>query len=628
MKLPSLKVSSSLALLATSMRDALSRPPDIAVWEWLEQNVVLTERESQSEPGRFSTRNRPYVREPLECFRDKRVTDLTLCFGTQTAKTLTVMGGTAWKLCNDPMNTLWVMPNRDLAESFSTNRWLPFVEGCERLAAQKPRDRHLWKKLEQYFARATLNFVGSNSPANLASRPSGLLLMDEIDKFDLKSDREAGALQNAEERTKSFPYPLRVKTSTPTKESGEIWREFLDGDQRFFYVPCPFCKIPIRLLWAQVRWWEHAEDESMTKGHDGRMAWDMDKVRRNTFYRCQECERKVLDQMKISMLRHEESRWKPHNTHALTGRRSYHLNSLYAPLKETQWGNLAVKWLLTKGSTTRRHAFINSTLAEVWNDEQAIDDEPINTLVFSEADLPTQRIPIMTVDVQENHFWVVIRTWGHPDGPNGQESWLLFAERVETQEELEKLQLDYIVDSKNVGLDMAHRPNKVAAMLVKNGWRGLWGSERQGFIHNLENGYKLIREYSPVQFRDPHLGTIHQNEANEKAMFLYWSNDRIKDRLEVLRHATDPARWHVHANITKDYVHQMNSEIKTSKVSQKTGRLTFFYRQVRKANHLRDCEAMQIVMALKNGILEDEAGRTANTQAALSLGDVPVQVAA
>lgn len=607
-----------IGLLNVAMREALARPPEMTVWQWLEENVVLTERESQSEPGKFSTKNRPYVREPLECFRDKRVTDLVLCFGTQTAKTLTVMGGAAWKLCNDPMNALWVMPNRDLAESFSVNRWLPFVDGCAPLAAQKPRDRHLLKKLEQFFARATLNFVGSNSPANLAMRPAGLLLMDEIDKFDLKSDREAGALQNAEERTKSFPYPLKVKTSTPTRESGEIWKEFLDGDQRYFYVPCPSCHKPIRLLWENIRWHDKSEDESMTKDHGGKMVWDMDKVRRNTFYRCQECDEHLIDSQKIGMLR--EGEWRPHNPHALLGRRSYHLNSLYAPLKETMWGNLAVKWLLTKGSRTRRHAFINSTLAEVWNDEQAIDDEPINVRTYTAADIPAQRIPIMTVDVQENHFWAVVRAWGHPDGPNGQESWLLFADRIETVEELEKLQTDYAVDSKNVGLDMAHRPNRVAALLVKNHWRGLWGSDKNGFIHNLSNGYKLIREYSPVQFRDPHLGTIHQNEQNERAMFIYWSGDRIKDRLEVLRHADDPPRWHVHSNITKAYIHHMNAESKQSKISPKTGRLTWFYKQVRKDNHLRDCECMQLVMALKNGILEDEAGRQANSQIALGLG--------
>jgi len=601
---------SALAAVEMAMWAVLKRPPDMTVWEWLEEHVTLGERES-SEPGKFSTRNRPYVREILECFRDKRITDLVMCFGTQTGKTLTVMGGAGYRIANDPMNALWVMPNRDLAKSFSTNRWMPFCENCEPLRLMKPDDRHLWKTLEQYFMRCTLVFVGSNSPANLASRPAGLLLMDETDKFELKSDREAGALQNAEERTKSFPYPLRVKTSTPTTVRGEIWKEFLLGDQRYFHVPCPHCKALIKLIWPQVRWWENDESESKTDGE-----WDDEKVRKNTFYRCQECEGKILDSQKTLMLRGGE--WRASSTKGLVGRRSYHLNSLYAPLKEAQWGLLAVKWLQSKGSTSRRQAFINSTLAEPWDEERGVDDDPMNVRTYAPSDLPAERIPVMTVDVQENHFWVVVRTWGSPKSQNGQESWLLFADRVETIEEVEKIARDYQVEPGRVGIDMAHRPNMVSAVLVKNDWRGLWGSPRDGFTWTYANGNKMIKEFSQTQFRDPHLGTIHQSETNNRAMFVYWSNERIKDRLAVMRGEDDPERWHVHSNITKDYVHQMNSEIKTTKVGR-TGRVTFYWRQVRKANHLFDCEAMQIVMVLAGRILEDDADRAASAQGVLAI---------
>ena len=53
------KSSHDLSGLASAMFATLSRPPEMTVWEWLEQNVTLSERESQSEPGKFSTRSRP-----------------------------------------------------------------------------------------------------------------------------------------------------------------------------------------------------------------------------------------------------------------------------------------------------------------------------------------------------------------------------------------------------------------------------------------------------------------------------------------------------------------------------------------------------------------------------------------
>jgi len=605
----------AIAALEAAMFNVLKRPPEMTVWEWLEENVVLAERES-AEPGKFSTRNRPYVREPLDCFRDRRVTDLVLCFGTQTGKTITVMGGAGYRTACDPMNALWVMPNRDLAKSFSTNRWLPFVENCEPLRVMKPDDRHLWTRLEQVFMRSTLTFVGSNSPANLASRPAGLLLMDETDKFELKSDREAGALQNAEERTKSFPYPLRVKTSTPTTVHGEIWREFLLGDQRYFYVPCPCCGVKIRLIWAQVRWFREDEKESQRYNEETKeWGWDDEKVRRNTFYECQECKGEIKDAQKTLMLRGGE--WRATNPRGLVGRRSYHLNSLYAPLKEAQWGLLAVKWLQSKGSLSRRQAFINSTLAEPWDAERAIDDDPLATIQYSPADLPGDRIPIMTVDVQEGHYWVVVRAWSNPKFPGGQTTWLLYEGKVTSDEELERIAIDHKVDPRRVGVDMAHKPNKVSALLVKNGWRGLWGDSKNGFVHTLGNGNQVVREYSMVVYRDPHLGTIHQSENNAKAMFIYWSNDRIKDRLFVLK---ESGRWNVHPGVSKEYIHQINSEIKSVKVSPQTGRSTYFWKQVRRDNHLWDCEAENVVMALAGGVLEDDSAVASEAQGALRLG--------
>lgn len=597
--------SASSAAVETAMWEVLSQPEDMPVWQWLEKHVVLTERETAT-PGSFKTDTRPYVREPLEGFRDKSVTDLVLCFGTQTAKTMTIMGGTAWKLCNDPMNLLWVMPNLDLARTFSTNRWRPFLEDCPPLRAQKPNDRHLYTTCGQTFSRATLKFVGSNSPANLASHPAGFIVMDETDKFKLRTAREAGALQNAEERSKSFHYPLRVKTSTPTTTDGVIWGEFLKGDQRYFHVPCPICQNMIRLNWKQIRWWDKDESESKTASGD----WDLEKVIRNAFYRCQECDQKIYNHEKEAMLLKGD--WKATNPNPLRGFRSYHLNSLYAPLKECHWGLLAAKWLQTKGSMTLRQNFINSTLAEPFDDERAVDDEPIPTTIYTTESLPEKRIPIMTIDVQEGHFWSVIRSWGHPNGPNGQESWLLFADRVDTPEELEKLQADYGVESQRVALDMAHRPNMVASLLVKNGWRGLWGQDRQGYPHTLGPGLRVVREYSPVQFRDPHLGTIHQNENNARAKYRYWCTDRIKDRLAALR-GLNPPRWHVHAQVTRDYVHQMNSEKRVPKETR-TGRLIYYWKAFRKANHLWDCECMQIVMALSGGVLEDDAMRAVNDQ--------------
>jgi len=325
------------AQLDRSLRDVFAPVDTREVWQWAEDEIVLTRRQTET-PGPYSTLLTPYIREPLNCFADPRVTDLALCFGSQTSKTTAMMIGAAWRMVNNPVPTIWVMPSEHLARSFSENRWQPMVDDCDKLRALKPSNVHRFKTLEQQFRDCTLTFIGSNSPANLASRPAGLLVMDETDKFATPNEREAGAVSLAENRTKAYTNALRVKSSTPTTPEGEIWQAFQQGDQRFFFLPCPHCGAMQRLVWQQVKW------DTKARAEDG--AWNEDAVRASAYYECEACKGQIRDGHKTRMLRAGE--WRPTNPNAAQGRRSYHLNSLYAPWRSCGFGELAVVFCARK----------------------------------------------------------------------------------------------------------------------------------------------------------------------------------------------------------------------------------------------------------------------------------------
>jgi phage terminase large subunit GpA-like protein len=146
------------------------------------------------------------------------------------------------------------------------------LEDSPAMVARFPTDKDQITNLEQQFDRCTLTFVGSNSPANLASRPVRILVGDEVDKFADATAKEADALDLAEQRLKAFSSSKAFFTSTPTTSEGRIWQRYLRGDQRRFYIPCPHCKEPIKLEWRQVTW-----DNAKTE--DGRPDWQRIRTR-------------------------------------------------------------------------------------------------------------------------------------------------------------------------------------------------------------------------------------------------------------------------------------------------------------------------------------------------------------
>ncbi len=584
---------SMLDRLERSLRSVFAPTDSRTVWEWAEDEIVLSRRQTET-PGPYSTLLTPYVREPLECFAAADVSDLCLCFGSQTSKTTAIMIGAAWRMVNNPVPTIWVMPSEHLARSFSENRWQPMVDDCDKLRALKPSNVHRFKTLEQQFRDCTLTFIGSNSPANLASRPAGLLVMDETDKFATPNEREAGAVALAENRTKAYTNALRVKSSTPTTPEGEIWQAFQQGDQRFFFVPCPHCSAMQRLLWERVKW------DNAARGDDG--AWNEDAVRASAYYECEACQSKITDGHKTRMLRAGE--WRPMNPNAAAGRRSYHLNSLYAPWRSCGFGELAVVFLRQKASLLGLQDFINGALAEPWIDDADKTEEVKSTASDYLSGEPWEEsdFSAMTIDVQDaggRHFWAVIRDWSKDGRSRGR-----WAGRIETWDDLEKLREEHDIRPPCVFVDSAFASREVYFACCRFGWVALRGSENESFTW-AEAGKKLQRAYSRPERGDPAGGGKWDSGtlARRTCPVIKFSDPTCEDILDNLRR-TDPPRWEFPRDFSVDWHTHMASTVKKKLRNPITGTIkSKWVVQRSMPNHLRDCEKMQVLAALLAKVL-------------------------
>lgn len=594
-------------------RRQLYRPtPKQTVVEWSEANLKLTQRQTEH-PGPFTTSIRPYTREPMECWKDSSVSECTLCWGSQTAKTTTLMAGLAWLIDNEPCPALWLMPTENLARSFSKSRWLPMLEDAPAMVAHFPSDRDKLTNLEQHFTRSTLTFVGSNSPANLASRPVRVLIADEVDKFAPATEKEADALDLAEQRLKAFSSSKAFLTSTPTTTEGRIWQRFLRGDQRRFYLPCPHCKEPIKLEWRQVKW-----DES-AKMPDGK--WDFGKVRGSARYECQLCKGHITDAQKVAALR--SGVWVPENKGALPGVRSYHLSSLYSPDRKCTWGHLAVAFLEAQDSLLGLQGFVNGNLAEPWENQSAPRQRE-EIIVAGAEGLSEKAVKFLTVDCQavSPHFWFVVRAWNE-DGS----SRAIDAGPLDTWQDVRDKQLEHQIQDVHVVIDSGYDAPNVYAECLRYGqfvprdrkvplWRG-WtpakGYQRRGW-RNPKTG---VDEPFELKGIDPRIGDNRGGQGHLELKLLNFATDTTKDILERLRKGQTSTRWEVCEKAANaDYWRHLDCEHKVARLSSSTGRTTWTWlpRSSKWPNHMADCEVMQIAAAIFHNRLKitANADRTAD----------------
>jgi hypothetical protein len=578
--------------------------PQTTVAEWAEANLVLSERQTES-PGPLSFASRPYAREVLESFRDRSIEGVTLVFGSQSGKSLVLMVGAAWTMTHEPRPILWVLPNQELARSFSKTRWQPLVDESKELRRQRPASGHDYTNLEQHFAKCTLNFVGSNSPASISSRPVGLLVADEVDKFAPASSKEASALELAEQRVKAFTNSKVVRASTPTTVDGEIWQRYLLGDQRRFFVPCIACGQAQVLEWKGVVWDDQAKDEAGQ--------WIMPKVKASARYRCAHCKTLLTDPQKFAMIRKGE--WRPTNPNAAPGERSFQLSSLYSPDRKCTLGALAVKFLQGTKSILGLQSFVSGDLAEPW-ENQTLTKIERTELISERMEVKGEWRKLMTVDCQARapYFWAIVRAW--TEG----KSEAVFAGSFNSWEEVERIQAQHAVPDVGVLVDSGFGSRSdvdVYSSCVKHceivtrtfgqlpsaiGWQPCKGFPSRRRWRDDATGLWLPYFLRPT---DPFLGTA--NAGQVEILLFEFSADFFKDLLELLRRQQGPHRWTVGRQIATDvYWQHLDGETKEAVRNPRTGKTSYVWkkRSSHWPNHLFDCEVMQLAGASFYGLLD------------------------
>lgn len=590
-----------------SERRTTFRPrPLETVTDWCLANVRFSEPQNH---GPFQIFGREYIREPLDSWGLTGVHDLVMVFGSQTGKTASIMAGVAWTIINSPPRAIWVMPNLTLAQTFSETRWQPMLRASPETARLIPTgaNRFAFKKCQQQMGGAVVNFFGSNSPANLASTPANLVVLDEVDKFDPGGGEkgEANAVELAEQRAKTFANAKRVKVSTPTSDSGLIWREYLKGDCRRYYVPCPHCSKDVVLVWSDElsKLPKVGCEAYVTWDPDAKVAgkWDLAKVKATAHAVCPHCQGKIEDGHKTAMIR--AGRWVATNAAGAPGFRSYHLSSLYANDLSTTFGNLAVKFLQAQASIrsdglNSLQGFVNGDLAEPWEDVLGA----VRDFDFLEArrvdykfgsEWPEETVRFMSADRQEKggeHYWWLVRAYA----PLGKSRLVAYG-KCYTQGDLEELRVKYGVNSDNCMIDTGgHFTSDTYSFCISNKWKAFKGDQVDGYADKTPTGKPIRRLWRKGNI-DPSIGKGGVGLVRSLPLFQF-ATSAVGDRLFCFMRGLE-GDWQIPKGTPDDYLEQVTAEIRIE-TRNKLGQLKHEWKQIRPDNHLLDCERMILVAAI------------------------------
>lgn len=401
----------------------LSPPEDIEVSEWAEKYRIVDSKTS-AEPGPWNNDRTPYLKGIMDEFTNYETEEIIFVKPTQVGGTEAMLNMLGYVIQQDPSPTEIVYPTETIAESISDKRVRPMILSSEPLKKKFDTNSPM---LELNFSDMFIKIVGGNSPVGVASFAMKYLFIDEMDKFPGASKKEADPISLAKERSKTFRNRKIFETSTPTLRTGHIWKAKESADaEKHYFIPCPHCGKFIELKFSNLKWPGKKRDlvdaygadaikeqlEELKDDPDGEGLSDTDRAE-FAFYVCQECGSAITDQQKQQAVK--RGRWETVKQRARFVKKvCFWINTLYSPF--VRFSEIALEFLKSKDDPEKFQNFVNSWLAEPWEDTKLKTSKEL--VLERQTELPAYVVPdwakLITggVDIQENCVYWTIRAWG------------------------------------------------------------------------------------------------------------------------------------------------------------------------------------------------------------------------
>lgn len=370
--------------------------------DWAQQHRIIPGGDSMW-PGPFSYQYVPYMREIAECFSvDSPVREVAFKKGSQVMGTTCITENIiGYYIQVSPANIMMVSSSVNTIEANMQPRLL-------RMIYNSPLRKKLLKatRKEITFVGGKLFMAGANNPDNFRNISVRILILEELTGYPPAAKKEGSTKELAKNRTKQFESSRKILYISSALNNGdEMDSLFLEGDCRYYFVPCPYCAHRQRLFFEQLK---YELDER------GRV--QQDSVR----YQCESCKNGIDEHHKTAMF--AQGQWLPTSPENLrTDYRSYHLSALYSPLGLQSWHVICQQFEeARRDSAEKMRVFYNTTLGENFSESviaapslaQILGKSQDGRLVYTRGRSP---VPILYatvgVDVQQDRLEVEVVGW-------------------------------------------------------------------------------------------------------------------------------------------------------------------------------------------------------------------------
>lgn len=581
-----------MKLLRDILKDAWTPADRREPWRWCEDHIKSIPYSPL--PGPFRSENSPWIRKVMEAIVDPKIRLVSIIAAVQSSKTTSPELTLCYIIANLPGPCLWLDQTDEDAKDESESRLQKLFESCEPVKKLFPKNKNKQRNCTIHFSNGmTLWLLGAYNKTNLQRRSIRWLFGDETWRWPV------GHMAEAEARTTAFGWLGKcVFMSQGGEENDDTHRKFETTDMREWHYKCPKCGKYIPYKWENVEWDDDCKDENGE--------YDFSKINHSTALKCPECGEYFEDSDRMRRILNKDGKFIPLNPNAAKENVGFHWNALAS----MSWGKLAELYLRAKiaarkGDSSLLQQFYQKRLAlawrefaedyrleiasgsynsgDAWNEEAGFNKlGEIIAPPFAENEVIAP-LRIMSVDVQMNCFYLVVRAWSI----NGS-SRLLWHEKVLTWEDIEEIQKRFKILDNLVFVDAGYNSFEVYRHCGERNWIALMGDNRANFFHRLPNGKTVLRFYSPVK----HIFISRY----VKCRMHFWSNLNVKDTLARIRRNQNPAdgaTWEVPTDISEDYLKQMESEHRIKKGN------SWIWEQIgNRPNHYLDCEAMNCAGAL------------------------------